>query len=410
MNTTRRHIIAATVADGTGLIASPGAVLLEGDCVVAAGDVAAIGPVADAERIELPSSVVTPGLVNAHAHLDLTHIGPVAYGSDFSEWLAGILAARNAITEDGIGDSVLQGADLARAGGTVLVGDIAGMWSLQPLHALRRSGLAGVSYLEVFGIGRAQAGSASRMAAILEGVAREESGVVLGISPHAPYTCGMDLYIAAAALGLPLATHLAESLEELQFSATGDGAFADLLRKIGVWDDSITGSNCHPVEQVAESLAKGPALAAHLNYVDDACIERMSQIRLSVAYCPRASAYFGHPHGEHPPHRYRDMLSAGVNVSLGTDSIVCLDTADRISTLDEMRFLHRRDGTDPILLLKMATVNGAKALGFDPGLVSFGPGRIAGVIAMAGTTLNDVLMDDAPPQWVACDAVGALNA
>ena len=78
------------------------------------------------------------------------------------------------------------------------------------------------------------------------------------------------------------------------------------------------------------------------------------------------------------------MLDAGINVALGTDSIVCLpaDQCNRLSVLDEMGFLHQRDGTDPLTLLRMATVNGARALGVDENLVTLRPGPSAGLMRM----------------------------
>jgi 5-methylthioadenosine/S-adenosylhomocysteine deaminase len=104
------------------------------------------------------------------------------------------------------------------------------------------------------------------------------------------------------------------------------------------------------------------------------------------------------------------MMDHGVNVALGTDSILCLDTPDRLSVLDDMRFLYQRDGTDPRQLLAMGTVAGARALGVDPALVALAPGPSAGVIAVdvggarepAGSdaALRDVMRSREAPQWV----------
>jgi hypothetical protein len=105
-----------------------------------------------------------------------------------------------------------------------------------------------------------------------------------------------------------------------------------------------------------------------VNYAGSAQLDVLARADVTVAYCPRASAYFGHD-----GHLYQEMIRRGVRVALGTDSIVCLDTPNRISTLDEMRLLSRRDGTDADLLLRMATMNGAAGLGFDAHLVSFHP-------------------------------------
>jgi imidazolonepropionase-like amidohydrolase len=111
-----------------------------------------------------------------------------------------------------------------------------------------------------------------------------------------------------------------------------------------------------------------------LNYLDDAGLELLSRevgaAGCSVpVYCPRASEFFRHPVPGHPPHRYREMLTAGLPVALGTDSALVIGDSPTISVLDEMRFLWRRDGTDPMHLVAMATVHGARALGIDPALV-----------------------------------------
>lgn len=400
MNETTQLVVASMVFDGAGRCHAPGAILLQNERIVASSSPQDIGAVAEAQKIAFEDHVVTPALVNAHSHLDLTHIGPLPYEGHFADWLGRILAERATTTRQGIRESVLQGVALSRAGGTAFAGDIAGEWSLEPLHAMRLGGLPGVSYLEVFGVGRRQAGSIETMQSMIDSVQHDADGVRLGISPHAPFTCGPELYAAASRLGLPLSTHVAESLDELQFCRDGDGAFAELLKTLNVWDDSITAQNAHPVQLLAETLAANQCVAAHLNYVGDAEIQVLAELGTTVAYCPRSSAYFGHPHNGHPPHRYRDMLEAGVNVALGTDSMVCLDTPERISVLDEMRYLYRRDGGESASLLRMATVNGAVGLGVDPSLVDLSPGPIAGLLALPGRTLADVLVRNDPPLWI----------
>lgn len=414
----RLIIRAAAVADGAGLFAAPGVVLLEaatihgfgprsdtahrqpqsrqpghvdnltaGGCrIIAAGSPQEVGAAAvTITTIDLPDAIIIPALVNAHAHLDLTHIGPQPepVGGGFSAW-AEMIRNRRAMDEQAIWESVQQGVELSIRGGTAVIGDIAGGRSLLPIQTLRASGLRGTSYLEVFGIGASQGRSAAFLRELIEHVASDADGVRLGVQPHAPYSCGLNLYQAAAGLNLPMATHLAETLEEIEFVQQATGPLADMLKRLGVWDDSITRSGNHPIDHLAPILREHPCLAAHLNYVDSRHLEAMLHWPISVAYCPRASAYFGHPQQGHVPHRYREMLQAGINVALGTDSVVCLppEQADRLSVLDEMRFLYQRDATDPALLLRMATVNGARALGIDENLVTFKPGHCAGVIAV----------------------------
>jgi cytosine/adenosine deaminase-related metal-dependent hydrolase len=397
----RRLLIhAARIVDGPGGSRAPGAVLLEAGRVVAAGLPAAVGRPADAEVLDVPDAVVMPALVNAHCHLDLTDVGPLTYDGDFVGWIDQVRRGRPA-GAGAVAAAVGRGIGLCRAGGTAIVGDIAGRGSLEPCRELAGSAMAGVSFLEVIGIGRGEPAALDALAGIA-GLRPPAGTVRLGVSPHAPYSCGPAVYRAAAGLDLPMATHLAEMPEELQFVEAAEGPLAGLLKKLGLSDDRIVAHHVHPVEHLAEVLAARPVVAAHLNYVDQRHLALLAAWHTTVAYCPRSSAYFGRP-----PHRYRAMIDAGVNVALGTDGFMCLDTPDRISVLDEMRLLYRRDGTDPVTLLRMATVGGAVGLGFEPGLVTLEPGPILGLVAVpfdsASTwdPLRQVLMRDDPPQWLA---------
>ena len=402
----RKLIRAASTVDGQGRTATPGAVLLEGSHILASGAVSAIGPVNDAELIDRPRCVLLPALVNVHCHLDLSHIGPTPLAGDFVSWIEQLRVVR-AKTNDAIATSVQRGIKLALAGGTALVGDIAGVGSLVPIDQLRASKLCGVSFLEVFGHGHRQDHAINTMKSGLESCPTNQGGVQLGLQPHAPYSCGRAVFEAAAQLQVPLATHLAETVDELEFVDTATGPLASMLKRFGVWDDSIVGCGCHPVDYITQVLDDRAIIAAHLNYVDNCHIEKLASSPITVAYCPRASAYFGHPHADYPAHRYRDMLELGMNVALGTDGLPCLDTPDRISVLDEMRFLYQRDSADPIALLRMATVAGAVALGFDQALFTLAPGPTAGLLAVETDTddardpLMRVLQGDNAPQWVA---------
>jgi cytosine/adenosine deaminase-related metal-dependent hydrolase len=313
----------------------------------------------------------------------------------------------------------------------VAVGDIAGCskgrYFLEPWRALRAAGLAGVSYIECFGIGKGQPTAASRLGAFLSAIEQEIEGsragpMRIGLQPHATNTVSPRHYrlciAEAASRGMPLATHLAETLEERRFVAEGAGPQREMLESLGLWDDSILedfGRGRHPVTHLTPILGEARLLAAHVNDCPDEGIGMLAASRTTVAYCPRASAYFG-AERHFGPHRYRDMLAAGIPVALGTDSIVNLppESAEAgrggISVLDEMRFLHARDGTDPLALLRMATVNGAAALRLDPSFFGLCTGSTPlGVVAVelpngriesGGTPLESALRSRACPEFL----------
>jgi len=416
------RIDAAGAVDARGLAIAPASVLLEFQDPARSiypARVLAIGTPEQVDRheasrslrlptIRRPDSILIPGLVNAHTHLDLTHIGPQPHdpARGFIPWVEMIRAGRVQEPEP-IVVSVRRGIELSLAAGTVAVGDIAGAVAgrirFEPWETLRASPLLGVSWLEFFGIGRGVERTNQMLDQILPNLPRDGTGRVrLGLQPHAPNTVTRSVYRRVAefapSLGhaAPLSTHLAETPEEREFVGAGSGAQRELLERFGLWDGSILadlGKGLHPVAHLGDVLAHIPFTVAHVNDADDAAIEVLARTRTRVVYCPRASEYFG-VHRQFGAHRYREMLKSGVSVALGTDSLVNLPAqAERtprespggrgMSILDEMRFLYRRDGTDAATLLGMGTVNGGVALGFEPEAFAFSEGRaIAGVVAV----------------------------
>lgn len=400
-----RLLQAGTVVDAAGVHASPGVLLVEGSTVVAAGSPAQIGSVPEARIESYAGSVLLPAMVNPHTHLDLSALLPRPFDGDFDTWLLAIGDMRRAQGAEDRRHDVQRGIELSLAGGTAWVGDIAGHGHPEAIEVLRTSPLEGTVFVEYFGLGANQPATAESMQTLARDVPWDEGGVRLGLSPHAPYSCGAEVYEMAMATGLPMATHLAESLEEEQMLASASGPMRDLCERLGSWNEAATMPGVHPVTAMESILAQRASIAVHLNYIDEEHVALLARTGTRVIYCPRASDYFGHPHAGRSEHRYAQLIDAGVLVSLATDSLQCLDTPDRISPLDEMRHLHVRDGADAMMLLAMATVHGAQALERDPAEVTFAPGPIAGVIAVEVhgarvSGLAGVLSSRHAPQWV----------
>jgi aminodeoxyfutalosine deaminase len=419
---------AGAVLDADTVAASPGAVLIDQawpHTLVAAGqpDAVAAHPLArDAPRVALPEAVVTPALVNAHAHLDLTHIGPQPYEREggFVGWVNRLRALRGA-SDDAIRASVDDGIARSIAGGVGAVGDIAGVGSLVPTERLHASGLAGVSYVEFFGHGSRQARAIGAMREIASH-AGDAAGrcVRIGLQPHAPYSCGSLVYEVAASLaqdaGVPVATHLAETPDERDFVASGGGAFRGLLESLGVWEDVIAedvGRGRSPVEHLRVHLERAPFLLAHVNDVSEAEVRMLALTSCAVAYSPRCHAYFERE-GDFGPHPFEHMLAAGVPVALGTDSVVNLppEESGRLSVLDDARLVWQTRGTDARTLLAMMTTHGLRVLRMDPTLGRLIAGPTLGLIALrtprrpadnasATAWLEAALTDGAcEPRWV----------
>ncbi len=378
-------------------------------------------------RLSRPGAVVIPGMVNAHTHLDLTHIGPRPHDSaaGFVPWIEMIRRNRQG-TPDEIRSSIVRGAELSLRAGVVAVGDIAGAVegraSLAGYDALAATPLMGVSFMEFFALGK---GEERGLAALAEAIGlAEQRGLLdpplprlqLGFQPHAPYSVSPTAFLAAERLIKArgrMCTHLAESVEERMLITRAAGPLRRMLEEFGLWTESLEavfGHQVTPVEHVRECALNRVPLYAHVNDASDQDLGLLKRSGATVAYCPRASAYFG-AERHFGPHRYREMLARGIRVALGTDSIVNLppEAAERgISILDEMRFLHRRDGTDSKTLLAMGTVNGARALGLDTDAFGIREGSITeGLVcvpvrggAVGGALAEAVLASNGEPELV----------
>lgn len=380
----RQLVHAAVVADARSRHA-PGAVLLESGRVLASGSPESIGALElDHPVLHRPEALVCPPLVNAHVHLDLSDLPAPETELPFEAWLARVRAHRSGQAAEGaVEAAVAQGVEDSRRGGCPWVGDICG--SLRALEALLASTLRGVGYLEILGHD-ARSESGLELVGRLDELDPGGRALVAGISPHAPYSTGPVLYEAAARSGRPVSTHLAESLEEVEWCRFGTGPFAELLERVGYGAGEVPHPGLAPVEAVLPRLPGDRASVVHLNYLEgDSDLERLAAHGAAVVYCPRASRYLGHPRSGEAPHRWRTMLEHGIPVALGTDGRPCLPgpglRGRRLSVLDDARLLIR-DGATFEEWFSMATEHGAAALGLSPELVRLDPGRKLGLLSI----------------------------
>lgn len=377
---------AGTLVDGENIDLSPGGLLLArsapgtvGYRILAADSLREVEshPLArDARVIDRLDSVVCPALVNAHAHLDLSHIGPWQLPSPhrFEDFIAKVRAERKT-DEAGIRASVRLGIEASRRGGVVAVGDIAGaargVPQTSPFREMHLSHFLGTSYIEFFAMGNGEAAGLERIRTALDSLGNQTSDLCkFGIHPHSPYSVSLRGYRAALDLhrsrALPICSHIAESPAERQFVASGEGAFRDFLNSLSLWNGTPEGIGLGktPVAHISALPDSKAIRYVHLNDLSEQDIGLLAPESIAV-YCPRSSAYFG-AESVFGPHKYRQLIQRGIKVALGTDSILNLvdqpSSHFRISTWDEMRLLRRRDATDPRLLLTMATTWGAQAI------------------------------------------------
>lgn len=325
---------------------------------------------------DLGDVVVLPGLVNAHTHLELTGLrGKLPPHRPMPQWLFGLSRSRPD-REQRLRD-VADGAEEALSTGTTALADLSA--GNRSWRALRDSPLRTLCLGEVAGIGPLEKKGIQRLGRLLRG-GKTDEGMRFGIAPHAPYTAGEQLFKQAVQLakdkGVPISTHLAESEAERQFLTHGTGPLFEYLARMGMIDSSVRTQGCRPVEfAMYVGLLDVHSILAHVNFLDDRELALLARHkRASVVYCPRACEFFARS-----GHRYREMLAKGINVALGTDSLA---SNVSLNMLAEMRRVRQEARVDNQTILSMATLHGARALGWDDRIGSLVPGKQADWIAV----------------------------
>jgi 5-methylthioadenosine/S-adenosylhomocysteine deaminase len=378
----------------------------QGAVLVSAGAIAAIGAAAELkarygeeELLEFPGCAILPGFVNAHSHLEYSAFRGFASPSGFSRWIFQLLRARRKVADADWAAAALWGAHESLRNGITSIADTSydGVAVAQAAQAV---GLRARVYLELFGLDdtrlsasierlEASLDHARRMVGAAEGaVDTIEMPVEWGISPHAPYTVSQRLYEEAARFGrdagLPLATHVAESRSEVRLLSGSLSALALAYKATRLW----TGRRWEPprttpVQYVAGTGALGPdTLVVHAVQVNSDDIAILADSGSAVAHCPRSNLRLRC--GRAP---VAEMKAAGISVGLGTDSLASNDSLDMVAEMRAAMEISQARGARetslrPGTILRMATLEGAQALGWGHLVGSLEAGKRADMVVV----------------------------
>lgn len=354
--------------------------------------IAAVGQARSGEAIvDLGNAAVLPGLVNAHTHLEFSDLTtPIgSRGMPFADWIRAVVDYRRSRSDAERAAAVRRGSSECSRFGTATIGEIATVgWPVEAFATVRPRAVDSLVFLESIGLRESRIEPALESSRLHLALAATQD-LKLGLSPHAPYTVHPDLIRRLAGLSasaaVPLAMHLAESREELELLESGRGPLRDLLVDFDAWDDEAIRPETTPLDYLRMLSAAWRALVIHGNYLTDDEIAFLGRraAKLSVVYCPRTHAYFGH--ADYP---LAKLLQAGANVALGTDSRASNPDLDLLA---EMHDIAARHIVPPEWIVEMATINGARALGLEREIGSLSPGKRADltIVNFSGTKSDD---------------------
>jgi 5-methylthioadenosine/S-adenosylhomocysteine deaminase len=358
-----------------------GAVLVDGN-----GRIAAVGPNADvptphaARVFHFPDAELMPGLINCHTHLELTQLGGgVKYEDpDFHKWIWHVRTLKDATRAEAFYEAAVAGVRDCWTRGVTCVAETGSTGAV--MRAMHDLGARGIVYHETFGPDPAQCSASMQdlEKVILQLRRLATSQLLLGVSPHAPYSVSAPLYQATAAFArrerLPIAVHIAESGAETEFVRDGTGPFATLF---GARSIPVEARHCSPVAYLTQLGVLGrDTLCIHCVQVSGADIALIRDAGAAVAHCPLSNA--AHGHGRSPFARFRE---AGVAVGLGTDSVVSVGELDLWAEAEAA-------GLKGDAAIRALTLDGARALGWESEIGSLEVGKAADLAVLTAQPPN----------------------
>jgi cytosine/adenosine deaminase-related metal-dependent hydrolase len=351
---------------------------------------------------DLGDSILMPGLINAHCHLDFTIMrGAILQQDSFSHWVRRINDLKRTLTDDDYLESIFSGFAELRRWGTTSVFNIESFPELM-VH-MPPPPIRAWWFYELIDV-RNRLHTEDVVAGALTFFEKHPNWLGgFGLSPHAPYTTSGALYELARfcceKYAMPWTTHLAETEEEYDMFVSASGRLHDFLNELGRAMSDVGGIT--PVARLfGDRLVPKGGILAHMNCLSDADYTLLAGYAkdIAVVHCPKCHEYFGRP-----PFDLDRFRSIGVPVCLGTDSLA---SNTSLNLFEEMRHLRRNfPQVSSEELIDMVTRRPARAIGMSGELGEIAPGAHADLIAVPyhgaiSDTLDAVIENASPIDWM----------
>ena len=356
----------------------PRAELADHAVAIDAGRIVSVLPAAEAQAryqarrvVRLPRHALIPGLVNLHCHCAMTLLRGLSDDVPLMAWLSEHIwpAEAKHVDDEFVHDgSLLAMAEMLR-GGVTCVNDMY-FFPEATARAALRAGMRAM--LGVIAVEFPSAYAADAASYLAKGLAtrdayRDEALLSFCFAPHAPYTVGDEtlrrIGVLAEELDVPIHTHVHETRGEIE----------EGLLKHGV----------RPLERLKRLGLVGPRLVcAHAVHMEDAELDLMAREGVRVAHCPSSNLKLAS--GIAP---IAAMQRRGIVVGVGTDGAASNNRLDVMTEMRTAALLAKGASGDAAALdahaaLRMATLDGATALGMEAQIGSIEPGKWADLAAV----------------------------
>lgn len=340
----------------------------QGDILIEDEKISYIGPNYDGAYDDIKdasSFIALPGFVNSHTHLSMTLMRNYKDSQEnLQAWLSEIFPIEDKLNEDDIYYGSLNGiAELIKGGTTTFADMYFQQW--KTVEAVIESGIRACIGQTFFGSVDDTNNRIENNYPKIVKQANNNELITIHAAPHAIYTCTKETYKRVIEFSkennMYINTHLSETQKEV--------------------DDCIKQTGLRPVHYLDSiGVFSRPTYVAHGIYFDDSELEILKKRNVSVVHNPSSNCKLAS--GICPIGHYHNM---GINVALGTDGA---SSNNNLSMIKEMRLAAmlstvstmKPASTTPYQILKMATINGAKALGLDDKIGTLEVGKEADIV------------------------------
>jgi cytosine/adenosine deaminase-related metal-dependent hydrolase len=339
----------------------------------------------DVQELE---GILCPGFVNAHCHLELSHMkGMIPAHTGLQEFVKQIVALRQVAPET-IQEAIVTAEAEMMANGIVAVGDISN--TLDTLEQKAKHNLAYYSFVELYDLDPTRA--ADKILAGLEIQKQfQENCVRASLVPHAPYSVTNNLWnLLSEHFGIhTISMHNQETPDENDFFKNKTGSFLGMYERTKVNLDFFEATGLSSLQSILPIFKKAHyGILVHNSFTSAEDIQAVHAAMNNAFWClcPNANQYI---EKTMPPVEL--LRSENANIVVGTDSYA---SNWSLNVLDELKTIQQHQPQIPLAeMLGWATINGARALQMDKHLGSFEKGKKPGLVLIKGIDALNSLKD-----------------
>jgi len=351
------------------------------------GTIEALVGIEDAgDEVQNFEGILSPGLINAHCHLELSHMkGMIPAHSGLQEFVKQIVALRK--VEDGIIQQAIDSAENEMYhNGIVAVGDICN--TLDTLTIKHKHKLAYYSFVELYDLDPTRSDDKINAGLKMQ-EAFEQNCVRASLVPHAPYSVSFNLwkllsnYFGAHTISM----HNQETMDENEFFEKKSGSFLGMYERTKVSLDFFEATGLSSLQSVLPYFKKAArSILVHNSFTSASDIKAVQKEMPNSFWCLCANA---NQYIEQTMPPIELLRTNNAEIVIGTDSYA---SNWSLNILDEIKTIQKHNPSIPLAeMLCWATLNGARALQMDKVLGSFEKGKKPGVVLIEGIDTNGLL-------------------